>query len=316
MLHCDLGEINIQKDKIKIYNAYVQNVKNNSIAKKFPKLVEEWDYEKNINLLPEYFTAGSNVKVWWKCSKCNSLYEASIMHRVNGTACPYCAGKKVNETNNLAIKYPELLKSWDYEKNLNLSPDSIFYSSRQKVWWKCLKCGKSYQMAICSKIKVLNDMCPNCRHIKLGEINQLKAVMKDASILVSNSELIKEWDFNKNTLVSPNLVTIKSGKLVWWKCSKCNHSWQTKIYNRTNGNNCPMCYKLSERKKKIINVYLEDYSYYATFEGAKNLCKHFNVDYDNCKSIISNACSKKNIKFLKKYYLRFATDDELNKNSC
>lgn len=316
MLHCDLGEINIQKDKIKIYNAYVQNVKNNSITKKFPKLAEEWDYEKNINLLPEYFTAGSNVKVWWKCSNCNSLYEASIMHRVDGTACPYCAGKKVNETNNLAIKYPELLKSWDYEKNLNLSPDNIYYSSRQKVWWKCLKCGKSYQMAICSKIKVLNDMCSNCRHKKLGEINQLKAAMKDDSILVSNSELIKEWDYDKNLLISPELVSIKSGKVVWWKCSKCGHSWKTRIINRTNGNHCPMCYRLSERKKKNINVYLDDYTFYGTFEGAKKICEHFNIDYDNFKSIISNVCNKKKGKFLKKYYLRFADNDELNKNSC
>lgn len=57
--------IEIVKDKNKILKAlYTGSVKNN-ILSLFPKIKDEWDYEKNHPLKPEFFTYGSNYKAWW-----------------------------------------------------------------------------------------------------------------------------------------------------------------------------------------------------------------------------------------------------------
>lgn len=39
----------------------------------------------------------------------------------------------------------------------------------------------------------------------------------------------------------PAEVAVKSGKKVWWKCSKCSHEWQAVIVDRVNGRGCPVC---------------------------------------------------------------------------
>ncbi len=45
----------------------------NRLDKKFPKLLCEWDKEKNENLKPEQISYGSTREVWWKCSICNKV---------------------------------------------------------------------------------------------------------------------------------------------------------------------------------------------------------------------------------------------------
>ena len=67
--------------------------------------------------------------------------------------------------------------------------------------------------------------------------NNLKAV---------NKELAKEWDKRKNKekgLGSAKDYTPKSGKKVYWRCSKkdCGHRWQAPIYDRSRGKGCPAC---------------------------------------------------------------------------
>ena len=60
------------------------------------------------------------------------------------------------------------------------------------------------------------------------------------SLIDSNPELCKEWDYDKN---APETIGKSSNKLVWWKCSK-GHEWKASVGNRTNKNfssNCPYC---------------------------------------------------------------------------
>lgn len=60
----------------------------NDLKTVYPKLLEEWNYEKNINN-PESYLARSNKKVWWKC-KYGHEWEASIVNRAKGRNCPIC----------------------------------------------------------------------------------------------------------------------------------------------------------------------------------------------------------------------------------
>ena len=66
----------------------------NDLATLNPTLMEEWNYNKNIDILPTEVSAHSGRKVWWKCSKCNHEWQATIDKRSNGRGCPKCKNKK------------------------------------------------------------------------------------------------------------------------------------------------------------------------------------------------------------------------------
>ena len=63
---------------------------------------------------------------------------------------------------------------------------------------------------------------------------------KHNSILFSNYEIAKEWNYEKNGNLKPEHLSTNSNKKVWWKCSN-GHEWQAKIDSRTRGNGCPYC---------------------------------------------------------------------------
>ena len=58
-----------------------------------------------------------------------------------------------------------------------------------------------------------------------------------------NTDLMKEWDWEKNTPLDlfPDKLKCGSNKKVWWKCEK-GHSWQAIISSRSRlGCGCPTC---------------------------------------------------------------------------
>ena len=53
--------------------------------------------------------------------------------------------------------------------------------------------------------------------------------------------LLGEWDYDKNSPLTPKMFSKGSNKAVWWICDK-GHSWKTQIYNRAVKNTgCPYC---------------------------------------------------------------------------
>ena len=126
------------------------------------KLIAEWNYKKNKGLKPDEFTRFSNKKVWWKCKKCGYEWPSIINNRSKGNGCPCCAGKipLVGKT-DLATVNPELIKEWDYEKNLN-KPQDYLPNSSKKVWWKC-RFGHSWEAVISSRNA--GRGCPECSRI-------------------------------------------------------------------------------------------------------------------------------------------------------
>lgn len=61
------------------------------------------------------------------------------------------------------------------------------------------------------------------------------------SLTDTNSDLLKEWDYTRNS-INPSEVTNGSHKKVWWRCLiNSNHVWQSVIRNRVKGSLCPYC---------------------------------------------------------------------------
>lgn len=64
---------------------------------------------------------------------------------------------------------------------------------------------------------------------------------KENSLAILYPEIVKEWNFERNGTLTPEMFTRTSHKKVWWKCSK-GHEWQAMISNRTDKKRgCPYC---------------------------------------------------------------------------
>lgn len=62
----------------------------NDLATVNPKLVLEWNIEKNLPYRPQDAQASTNRKVWWVCPKGHE-WEAQVTGRSRGQGCPVCA---------------------------------------------------------------------------------------------------------------------------------------------------------------------------------------------------------------------------------
>lgn len=192
-------------------------------------LKNEWDWDKNI-INPYEIRFGTDKQAYWICEN-NHSYKSQISNRTRmGAGCAYCANQKVLQGyNDLESQYPEIAKLWAYDKN-SLNPNQVIAKSNKKAWWKC-EFEHSYNQNISSKT-ISNIGCPICSG------KQTLSGYNDFATL--HSELLKEWDFNKNT-VKPSEIAPASNKKVWWLCKE-NHSFYALVSNRTIlGRNCPIC---------------------------------------------------------------------------
>ena len=136
----------------------------NDLKTKLPEIAEEWNYEKNGNLLPTQVTPGSNLKVWWKCKEGHE-WHARVYIRSHGHGCPYCSNYSVLAGfNDLATRFPEIAAEWNYEKNGDLLPTQVVFGSNRRVLWKCSK-GHEWDATIQQRTR-MGNACPSCRKKK------------------------------------------------------------------------------------------------------------------------------------------------------
>ena len=204
--------------------------------KEHPQLFSEWDSEANTDISIEQIGYTSHVKAWWVCQK-GHKWNASILSRtrkVDNRGCPFCSNKKaLAGYNDLATVNPEILKSWDFEKNTDISPSELTEHSHKLVWWKCEK-GHSWQQKVeVVTSKIIKSGCPYC--------SGKKAAKGENDLLFLNPEVAKEWCYELNEL-KPDEITAGSKKKVWWKC-ELGHTWQAAIHTRTGKDKtkCPYC---------------------------------------------------------------------------
>ena len=221
----------------------------NDLASKYPHLLEEWDYSKNIDILPTEISYGAELSVWWKC-KYGHSWKAMVSSRTGKqkSGCPYCSNHKIlRGYNDLATVYPILLKEWDFEKNVDISPYNIAPKANKYAWWKCEK-GHSWKANINSRNGGKNG-CPIC--------SKKQILQGYNDLATTHPKLLEEWNLNKNKDISPYLITSGNRNYVWWRCKKCGFEWSATVLSRVNGSGCPKCASLSRGKalsKKVINL--------------------------------------------------------------
>lgn len=217
----------------------------NDLASANPKVLEQWDFEKNVDVSPNQVTQFSKKVVWWKCEKGHSWQQAVQVITSEQTVksgCPYCSGKKVLKGyNDLLFLEPEVAKEWCYELN-ELKPDEITVGSKKNVWWKC-EFGHTWKTPPFARTgQNKKTKCPYCANFKVWQgFNDLATV---------NPQLSGEWCDKLNGDLKPTMVSKGSHKKVWWECS-VGHVWQAVVYSRARdiGTGCPVCAGVAKDKR-------------------------------------------------------------------
>jgi hypothetical protein len=172
---------------------------------------------------PTKFSAGSDQKFEWVCSK-NHRWLASIGNRaLRGTGCPDCANtnRNPNYGSNLAIDFPEIASEaheWD--------PSQITATSKLKKSWKCSR-GHIYELSPQERT-YRNYGCPFCSGKKiLPGFNDLATIEPKVA-----SELIDD---------DPTKVSPFSNKKLRFRCPQ-GHEYEASTYNRVrNKSGCGYC---------------------------------------------------------------------------
>jgi hypothetical protein len=226
------------------YNLYCAHT---SFAGVYPKLLLEYDLDKNTEN-PHILSPTYKSKLHWKCKNntcgCH-LWQATIKDRLlEKSPCPFCSYDKICLHNNLSSTYPELIKEFSTKNNKD--PSTISPKCTDIMIWKCLKCKcgcHEWKATIHYKLSYPN--CPYC--------STPTEVCQHDSFATKCSQLMPEWDYERNTC-DPMKISTRSHYRLYFKClTNPNHLWDTTAYNRvkTNGyiSNCPHCVRQYSRKQ-------------------------------------------------------------------
>ena len=150
-----------------------------------------------------------------------------------------------------------------------------------KISYKFDDMRSNYEWALNSLCRLLVQLTGDVKFLNI-DINvqrdllkireRIDLYVKKNSLSVLFPDIAKEWNFDKNGLLSPEMFTIGSDIKVWWKCS-AGHEWQTSISHRTSrGDKCPYC-----SGKRMLKGY-NDFESWCIANESKYLLEEW--DYD------------------------------------
>lgn len=224
-------DVDVDRDRGKIYTQYIESEKENSLLHVNPELAAQWHPHNNEGLTPNMVTANSNKKVWWLCEEGHE-WQAVVASRNKGNGCPYCSGfLPIKGKTDLLTQNPKLALQWNPDRNGKLTPSMFSVNSNKRVWWKCEK-GHEWKANINSRN--YGTGCPYCANVKV--------LVGYNDLTTTNPEIIDEWHPTKNEKYVPTMYVAGSDKRVWWKCRNCGFEWEMQIKKRTKlGRGCPQC---------------------------------------------------------------------------
>ena len=153
-------DIDLNRDQGTILSLFRRQETEKALFQRIPQAKEYWDYEKNANLDPGFFSYGSGQRVWWKCERGHS-WQGPISGFSSGLRCPYCSGRRILPGfNDLASCNQSLAKQWHPTLNGDLTPELVTCHSGKRVWWLCEK-GHMWSAVIASRSN--RQECPYCK---------------------------------------------------------------------------------------------------------------------------------------------------------
>ncbi|MDB2381781.1 zinc-ribbon domain-containing protein [Candidatus Pelagibacter bacterium] len=225
------------------------------------KIVEKNLLKIGFKLISKY--QGWDKKIRVKCVICDET-SYKIVSNIRKGCGKSCAKKRrrlrqIKKHGSLA-DHPFLVK--EYSNENILPPEEVPCNYSAHLSWVCSKCGHKWKAQIYRRINPKNDLkkkytvCRGkCLQEASNEKNIEKSLKKYGSFAENYPDLMKEFDFEKNT-VDSNKITRFSHQIAYWKC-KVGHTWPSTFANRSAGeNNCPKC-KNFKTSRAEIRIYTE-----------------------------------------------------------
>jgi len=247
----ECGLIRMKKNKTKTTEQFIKEAKKVHSNKYNYSLVR---YKKN------------HIKIKIICSIHGEFLQRPISH-LSGYGCKRCALEELSRQKLLSSEefIQKVRKTHGYKYDYKLCE---YKGSYKPIIIICNIHGKFSQIA---NDHLKGNGCPYCSNRKVCDENSLSSVCPD---------IAKEWNYSKNSSLSPDDIVFGSSLKVWWKCSKCSHNWETYICCRTKkGNGCPNCInRISKTSQKWLDKMEKIYGKIEREYPIKTIKRTYNVD--------------------------------------
>ena len=124
----------------------------------------------------------------------------------------------------------DLLRQWHPSKNGPLTPKTVTYGSKRRVWWRC-EHGHEWQAAVYTRTGA-GTGCPVC--------GGKRPCPGENDLASQRPDLAAQWHPAKNRGRTPEEVTLGSHYAAWWVCEH-GHEWRAAVKTRVSGCGCPVC---------------------------------------------------------------------------
>lgn len=208
-----------------------------------PSLCIEWDYIKNVKT-PENITAGSGLKAWWVCSKCNFSWQSVVYGRAgkDGKGCPNCKKSKLSnlhlQCQSDVIEKANLIHEYFYDYSL------VEYKGIDNhITILCPIHGEFVQTPY--KHINLSRGCQTC-----GISKQVSARTKtlDKFINESNAVYNNKYDYSESIYVNSTVpVKVKCNEHGYFLVRPTSHLY---------GKECPSC---QNNNNYLESLFLDDF---------------------------------------------------------
>jgi hypothetical protein len=199
------------------------------MATTHPNLASQFDLSRNYPFTPESLKAGTNKKLWWKCSEGHS-WIAEGGSRVQGYGCKACAGQlAVSGKTDMATTHPNLASQFDLSRNYPFTPESLKAGTHKKLWWRCRE---NHEWSSRGFDRSRGVGCPFCEH--------RTALSGETDMATTHPHLALEFDYEENFPLTPEDIMSGGRRRLFWKCLK-GHEWSARSFQRLNGSGCPFC---------------------------------------------------------------------------
>jgi hypothetical protein len=146
---------------------------------------------------------------------------------------PTASLRGVRRRGSLAQLHPSLTAEWHPTKHTGLKPEDVVPGSGTSVWWRC-SADPSHIWRSSVRLRVHGGRCPACSG---------RLATATTSFRAMHPVLAEQWHPTKNGTLSPDDVTVGSGRKVWWRCGvDARHVWCAVVHAVVrSGHGCPFC---------------------------------------------------------------------------